>query len=279
MEAISEFALLKRELGPLPIAARGALVWQDNEEETSKLIEEQQVAGVHIEALDRARVMELEPHLAVPPTLAAWAPDDFALEPIDLTCQLLNAAREAGAEVACGTTVESVEMVNGRIVGVRTTRGVVPAQIVVLANAASAITLAAKFGIRLPVREEPAVLMRFSAEAGAARHLLYGQGLELRPDRAGGLVSAEDYPNEGEAGLAELAKRTAATITRMFALTSRPSLLSVGAAYRPMTDGGSPLRTFLPEVEGLYAVIAHPGVILAPRLGRLAAEEIVRSAR
>jgi len=36
-----------------------------------------------------------------------------------------------------------------------------------------------------------------------------------------------------------------------------------------------PVRGFL--VEGLYVLVAHPGVILAPRLGRLAAGEIIQA--
>ena len=47
------------------------------------------------------------------------------------------------------------------------------------------------------------------------------------------------------------------------------------AAQRPLAATGMPIRGFTPGIDGLYAVIAHPGVMLAPCLGRLAAEEIV----
>ena len=68
-EAVAEFARLRSQLGSLPIAARGALVWLDTEEETSTLIAEQQAAGVRIEALSSAQVTEREPRLAAPPAL------------------------------------------------------------------------------------------------------------------------------------------------------------------------------------------------------------------
>ncbi|MNH48343.1 hypothetical protein D3C79_1121240 [compost metagenome] len=48
------------------------------------------------------------------------------------------------------------------------------------------------------------------------------------------------------------------------------------AVYRPKTNDGLPLRTFLPGFEGLYVAVAHPGVILAPLLGRLASEDILK---
>lgn len=228
-----------------------------------------------METLSRAHAAAMEPRLATLPALAAWAPDDFAVEPRELTRQLLDAAREWGSEIVCGASVEGVETRGGRVAGVRTTKGVVAADIVVLANASAAVFLAAPFGIALPLREEPAVLMRFAGGAGVLRHLVYGEGIELRPGLAGDLVSAEDYPGDGQAGLATLADRTATTIARMFALSARPTLLCVNAAYRPMTDDGAPVQRFLPNVEGLYAIVAHPGVILAPQLGRLAADEVL----
>ncbi|QWK80440.1 NAD(P)/FAD-dependent oxidoreductase [Ochrobactrum sp. BTU1] len=274
-QAAMEFNRLERGLGPLPIAARGSLVWLDSDEETAAHIAEQQAFGVRIAALDRAGAAAMEPRLATLPALAAWAPDDFAVEPREFTHQLLDAAREAGSEIICGTSVESVETRGGRVAGVRTTKGVVAADIVVLANARAAAFLTEPFGIALPLREEPAVLMRFAGGRGVLRHLICGVGVELRPGLAGDFVSAEDYPFDGKAGLPALADRTSSTIARMFALSERPTLLSVNAAYRPMTEDGVPLRRFLTDVEGLYAIVAHPGVILAPQLGRLAAEEML----
>ena len=275
MEAIAEFARWERDLGPLPIAARGALVWLDTDEATARLIKEQQAACVRMEALSHDGVATLEPRLASPPTLAAWAPDDFAVEPVEMTHRLLDAAREAGSEIVYGMGVDHIETRSARVAGVRTTNGTLPADIVVLANAGAAASLVSPFGIALPLRGEPAVLMRFTREPDLLRHLIYGEGLELRPGRAGDLVSAEDYPSDGEAGLSALAERTAAMVERMFTPSERPSLITIRSAYRPMTPDGTPLRRFLPEVEGLYVTVAHPGVILAPQVGRLAADEIV----
>jgi glycine/D-amino acid oxidase-like deaminating enzyme len=277
MEAVAEFTRLRSQLGSLPIAARGALVWLDTEEETSTLISEQQAAGVRMEALSSAQVAEREPRLAAPPALAAWALDDFAVEPIDLTLQLLAGAEAAGAEVVCKTTVDAIETRGGRVVGVRTGEDRISADTVVLACAGSALPLVGALGIALPIKEEPAVLMRFAAEPGLMHHLLCGRGLELRPGLSGGLVSAARFPDEGEIGLARLAERTIEKIAGQFTPVPDLTLLSVNAAYRPLTRDGSPLRKFLPGIAGLYTVVAHPGVILAPYLGRLAAQDIVEA--
>ena len=273
--AIHEFERLERELGPLPIAAQGAIVWLDSDEETIRLIEDQQAAGAQMTPLQRTQIRDLEPCLASPPAVAAWAPNDFAIEPADLTRQLLAAAQDAGAKVIYGESAEGILTNGGRAVGVRTANITVSADTIVMANAASAISLVADLGITIPVRTEPAVLMRFEATSAKVDHLLYCEGLELRPDRAGGLVSAADYPLEGDAGLDQLAERTAQTITRILTPAAKPPLKTITAVHRPMMENGKPLRSFLPGIEGLYAIIAHPGVILAPHLGLLAATEII----
>ncbi|MDR5661781.1 FAD-dependent oxidoreductase [Burkholderia cenocepacia] len=94
---------------------------------------------------------------------------------------------------------------------------------------------------------------------------------------SGTLLSAADPPDEGDGGLAALAERTATAISALFA--ERPTLtpLSAKSALRPMTSDGVPLNGFLPGVAGVYAVVAHPGVILAPWLGRLAAKTIMKA--
>ncbi|ALX11771.1 hypothetical protein P350_09535 [Burkholderia cepacia JBK9] len=277
LAALPEFARLEHELGPLPVTTRGALVWLDTDAQTAALIDEQRAAGVRMEALGRRQVAAMEPRLVQLPELVAWAPDDFVVEPGELTRRLLAGAQAAGAQVICDCGVDAVEMRNGRAAGVRTARGHVAADVVVLANAASAVSLAAGLGISLPVHEEPAVLMHFATVPGLVSRLLYGQDLEVRVGPSGGLLSAADPPDEGDSGLDALAARTALAISSLFADPPALTPVSVKSAPRPMTNDGSPINGFLTGVAGVYAVVAHPGVILAPRLGRLAANAIVET--
>ncbi|GLO13806.1 D-amino-acid oxidase [Pseudomonas putida] len=273
--ALLEFPLLEALLGPLPVAAQGALIWLDDQQQTCSMLAEQQAAGVNMVAVGREAVHQLQPGLVDVPEMALWAPDDFAVEPDVLTCRLLSAAQDKGAVVRGDTRVLAVEMRGERVIGVRTTQGVVGADIVVLANAMGAQALASPLGINLPIYEEAAVLLRFEAAGVALRHLLCADALELRPGLGGGLVSAADLPLDGEAGLAELGRDSVRAISDLFGLQGDIVLQSIKAVARPKTRDGTPLRTFLPKVEGLYAAVAHPGVILAPLLGRLVSEDIL----
>ncbi|MNV89701.1 FAD dependent oxidoreductase [compost metagenome] len=101
--------------------------------------------------------------------------------------------------------------------------------------------------------------------------------MELCPYLGGGLVSAADYPESGEAGLPALAELTGEAIARLFGIGASPSLLSITAAQRPMTADGKPLCGHVGRIEGLFALVAHPGVILAPLLGRRCAEAVLGS--
>lgn len=274
--AMAAFSDMEAKIGPLPIATRGAIVWLETERDTEALIREQQAAGIAIEPVSRRQLTVMEPHLLAPPEFAAWAAGDFAVEPVELTRHLLRAAQDAGARILYDHEAHALDIRGGRVNAVVTGHGRIAANAVVLANAAAAVPLVGQLGLALSVHEEPAVLMRFSAGAkGLLNHLLYGEGLELRPDLHGGLVSADDYPEHGAEGLADLAARTARTISELFGPALEPRLRAIQAAWRPMTMDGLPISRFLDGVGGVYALIAHPGVILAPLLGQEAARDIL----
>lgn len=276
LKALEEFVRIERDLGPLPIAARGALLWRSTEDETAAMIAEHWTAGTRMERLARPQVAEKEPMIAGPPPLAAWAPGDFALEPAAFARQLLTGAQAAGACVRQGV-VEAIEAAGNRITGVLIEGQRFPADIVVLANGYGSRTIALTVGADLPIHESPAVLVRFGAEADGIRHLICAPEMELRPSLGGGLFSAADYPENGEAGLPALAASTGDAIAHLFGIAAAPSLLSINAAQRPMTADGRPLCGHVGGIEGLYALVAHPGVILAPLLGRLCAEAVLSS--
>lgn len=273
LKALEEFVRIEPELGPLPIAARGALLWQATEEKTGTMIAEHRAAGTRIECLSRAQIAKKEPRLTAP-KLAAWAPDDFALEPAAFAHQLVAAAKAAGACVLQGS-VDAIETVGDQITGVLMAGQKLPADVVVLANGYGARAVASTVGVDLPIHESPAVLIRFGAEAGIIRHLLCAQEIELRPMLGGGLASAADYPENGEAGLPALAALTSDAIAQLLGFAMAPSILSINAAQRPMTTSGAPLCGYAGQIDGLYTLVAHPGVILAPLLGRRCAEAVL----
>lgn len=274
LKAVAEFARVERDVGALPIAARGALLWGATEDATLAIIAEHRAAGSYMACLTRTQILEKAPRLVAPPSVAAWAPDDIAVEPATFAHQLLASAQAAGANILYGEA-ETIVTSGTRMTGVVVAGQMLCADVVVLANGDGAKKLASTVDVRLPVGASPAVLLRFATEANTLHHLLCVDDLELRPGLDGSLVSAADYPEEGDAGLAALAEQTGSAIAGLLGNNVAPRLLSIHAAQRPITLDKTPLCGFVDGVEGLYALVAHPGVILAPMLGRLCAETVL----
>lgn len=100
--------------------------------------------------------------------------------------------------------------------------------------------------------------------------------MEVRQDAEGSLLAAENYlggalENQPEA----VALRTAKAIQKELhgADFIEPELACVG--LRPFPADGIPIVGYLPKVNGVCVCTMHPGVVLAPIVGRLASEEII----
>lgn len=274
LHALEEFKRLEQTLGTLPVTVRGALSWGATRDETAASIAEHLVAGSRVESLSAMQVRQKEPSLAAVPDLAMWAPDDFALEPVDLARCFIQAAQVGGATVLSGK-VQRVLSAGGRVTGVEMQGQAIYADKVVLANAYGALALAASAGVVLSIEQQPAVLLRLDADRTLVRHVLCAQDLELRPGKGRGLMSALDYPLEGEAGLQSLAEETCQSIAQLLKLPSVPRVLSIEVGQRPMTCNKLPLCGPIGSLDGLFAVVAHPGVILAPLLGRQCTQAVL----
>ena len=83
---------------------------------------------------------------------AAWLPTDGYLDPSQLTFALADAARRGGVEILTSTRVTGIETQGGRVARVRTERGDLDAEIVVIAGGMFAAELGRMAGVRIPVQ-------------------------------------------------------------------------------------------------------------------------------
>jgi glycine/D-amino acid oxidase-like deaminating enzyme len=82
---------------------------------------------------------------------AAWEPESGYADPVRTTRALVERGRERGLRVLEGTRAEGLVRSNGRVGGVRTSRGEVAAGTVVLAGGAWSAPLLAELGVDVPV--------------------------------------------------------------------------------------------------------------------------------
>lgn len=90
-------------------ARYGSLVWKNSAAATEALANSQCAAGASVKLVEASTVRALEPNLICVPELAAFSPDDIAIDPVDLTRTLAEAARTSGAVARWGQAVMAIE--------------------------------------------------------------------------------------------------------------------------------------------------------------------------
>jgi glycine cleavage system aminomethyltransferase T/glycine/D-amino acid oxidase-like deaminating enzyme len=83
---------------------------------------------------------------------AFWFPREGRVNPVDLTMALARGARDLGTRILQDTRVEQILTANGRAVGVRTDRGDIAAEHVVIAAGMWSRQIGAAAGINLPLQ-------------------------------------------------------------------------------------------------------------------------------
>jgi sarcosine oxidase subunit beta len=108
--------------------------------------------NVPVDWLTPGEASRLAPGLSVDGVIAAtYCAKDGIADSNGVTMGFAAAAREAGVEIVRGTEVTGVDVVNGRVAGVRTTRGAVSADVVVNAAGAWAGQVGRMAGLDVPV--------------------------------------------------------------------------------------------------------------------------------
>src|SRR6476619_4345206 len=82
---------------------------------------------------------------------AAWIPTDGYLDPAQLTNALADGARRGGSQTFTNTRVKGIDVVDGRVRGVKTERGDFQAAVVVNAGGMYAAEIGRMAGVRIPV--------------------------------------------------------------------------------------------------------------------------------
>jgi 4-methylaminobutanoate oxidase (formaldehyde-forming) len=109
--------------------------------------------GLPLELISAAEAKDLFPLMSTEGVLgAAWLPTDGYLDPSQLTFALAERAREGGARIFTSTRVTGIESERGRVRRVRTERGDIEADVVVIAAGMFAAEVGRLAGLRIPVQ-------------------------------------------------------------------------------------------------------------------------------
>lgn len=244
--------------------------------------------GYAVERLRPADVRELEPDLLLDDVdEVSYYREEGYLMPRLYLAYLVRVCQDLGVRLRTGSAVVGFDGAGGRLRSARMASGdVVAADVFVWCCGRWTPEVAGRAGVSIPLMlaetGSPAVGLLAVTAPGATRlrRVVSSPQLNLRPDRGGRIllqaldldrtVRPEAPPGIDSPHGAEVLRR-AERLLRQF-VGAHIESLCVGVRALPV-DGRSVVG-WAPGVEGLYVVVTHSGITLAPVLGELAAREV-----
>ncbi len=282
------------ELGdPYWLNLTGTLTWESDPEEAAALADQMlslQERGYKAQGLTRAEVAELEPDLVVDDGVetVSYYPDEGYLMVRPAIGALLALGIEAGVELRIGAEVAGFETRGDVVSGVRLASGeLIEADTVVTCVGRWTEDLVRLAEIELPLTpKEPAgslavgLLVLTKPVLASLGRVVFANGLMVRPDGGGRLLlhgddqdrkvlwnsPMEPLPPQAEE-LVELARQR---LRRTEAARVESAYIGIRALPADFMPAVGRVR------DGLYTVVTHSGVTLAPTLGDLVSGEVLR---
>ncbi|SEF57974.1 NAD(P)/FAD-dependent oxidoreductase [Bosea lathyri] len=276
--ATAEYERLAEQLpSAFQYMRRGSLLWKSEPDETESLVEVLRKEGLDVELIARAEFVRREPLIRNVPVCALASPKDMALQPPALASALMAAAVERGAKFFANSRVTSLHTSNGAVTGLIIGGETVEFDLVVLAAGAWTEELLRPLGLSLGLLVSPALLLRYSSDRQLLSHIIKSPELEIRqlPDNMMLVAKSLKDPLPDTSAIDGMGLEMLMRIRELVSGSERIEFEDGVIGHRPVFSDNLPRTGYADGCKGLYFAVGHPGVILAPLLGRLAASEIV----
>jgi glycine oxidase len=254
----------------------GALRTAPDEASKERLLKEHswhEEADLPSEWLGEDEVRELEPAISAEIIGGLYLPEDGQVNPRPLVQALAQGAALKGAEIYEATRVTGFVTEGERVTGVRTTtRGVVPAGVVVLATGAFSGLLSEELGIRLPVYPLKGQLLVLHTRPVPIKANVWDSGNDYVVPKKDGrvIVGATEEPDVYDqrttlGGISELSRVALGLVPGL----AEASFAGAWAGLRPATPSGSPILGPVEGWDGLLLATGHfrNGVLLSAITG------------
>lgn len=290
---VQGYRRLERELGGARwFRPTGCLTWSSDPSRGADVLERVQElgrSGYSAHALSPAAVLrDFEPDLRIAPGVehVAYYPDEGYVAVVPMIRHLLDEARRHGARLMTGQTVIGMSLDGNRVTGVQLGDGTsMEADRVVICCGRHSGALAALAGAHIPMLDpavpgSPAVglLARTRPLFARLSTLVCADELMMRPDGGGRLlVHSDPLDAVVAAGGADdrlVAEQLVGQVPTHLAGAEGVELEAHQIGLRALPEDLLPAVGWTPEVDGLYVVVSHSGITLAPVLGELVAAEV-----
>lgn len=264
LQAASGIGIDYREEGTLVLA-----LGRDEVERLRFRHELQVRSGLDARWLSGPEVRAREPGLRPGISAGLFCAHDHQVDPSLVMAALVRACLAAGVTLVEGCPVEALDWSGGRVTGVRTDRGAVSADVVLLASGAwSGEAGLLPDSLALPVRplRGQSLALRTTKRTGTLGHMVWTEQVHMAPKSDGHLIvgaTVEDcgfIPGVTAGGLYALlegARRVLPGIEEM-------AVEAIWSGFRPTSDDDAPIIDAL--APGLVVATGHHrnGYLLAP---------------
>ncbi|MBT6209832.1 MAG: FAD-binding oxidoreductase [Woeseia sp.] len=297
-DSLADWRQLQKLLN-LPVRWGGSLEWFDGVDRQEKLvaqIAEQVEWGEPARMVDASEFATLEPHVKFDKAaIAAYSPNDGAVDPVLATQMLLNAAERLGATVSYPSELMDASTSGGRLTSVVTSTGSIEADRLVLATGAAFELPKSIAGIDIPQRSTPGIIAVTEPMTRLLNHVIAAPGIHMHQRDDGRVVIGEqDGAPQNEAHTIRLEGRPNDFPVQEIARQHGNRMLSIAkqfvpgmadavihdayVGWRPLPIDGHPVLGATPANPDFYLAIMHSGVSLAPIVGQLVAHELTQAA-
>lgn len=272
-EGLAAHRRLQEQLPGLPTTWQGCLWYEATGEAQAETAEDLERLGYQVQRLTRPQIVERMPALGpVPETALAFAEEGVA-DPAVLARAMIAAS---GAPVI-RATVSALTVAAGRVTGLQTDLGPMPATRVILATGTGTPALLQPLGYVLPMLQRPGLMIRTNALPPVCPLVLATPDQEVRQDPQGHLIAPASAGHQSDHAetLGAFPVVVNATLQRLRALFPGHDIhfAHQAMALRPVPGDGLPVAGQGP-VEGLWLAVMHSGATLAPVVAECLAAEI-----
>ena len=278
---IDAWRQLDRELsGQLPIVWGGSVEWTADAQRAARMnetVRRFEQWGYPIQAIDETALRALEHHIVPGPVVAAdYAECEAHIDPVGVTEVVLANAVKQGARVEYPTEVTGLDLQNGQLRAVHTSKGDVEADVLVIACGVDTPKVAALAGLRVPLTRSPGILVHTAPGPRLVDRVVMSPigNIKQKPD--GRIVTGLDFgPAKTEDTTRAYGEQFLEKMRAVLPRLSEATVEKVTLGLRPMPADGHPVIGFPAGRRDIYITVMHSGVTLSPLVGRLAAAEIL----
>lgn len=277
-EGLSAHRRLAAALPGLPTTWQGCLWYEATGDAQNETASDLAALGYKVDRLTRAQIAERLPALGPVPETALFFPEEGVADPAILARALIAAS---GATVV-RATVQSLTEAQGRVTGVHTDLGPIPASRVILATGTGTPGLLQPFGTALPMLKRPGLMIGTNPLPPVCPVVLATPDQEVRQDATGHLIAPASAGHQGDHAetLGAFPVVVNATLQRLRTLFPGHDIhfAHQHMAMRPVPGDGLPVAGQGP-LDGLWLAVMHSGATLAPVVAECLAAEITGSAQ